>query len=398
MSAPRPAFRLAAAGKSKAAKAAEAYFTSVNPEPLTGIRRAVETVRDPLSPESVEALYGKRMRISASRAETFFSCKYSFFCGHGLKIRPTGQAEFSPAEFGTFVHYVLQHTIETILAGDGFAGTDDREVTAIAREVIKTYEETVLGNFTEKNERFIYLFQRAEEDAIRTVLDTVAELRKTKFVPLAFELNFGDSQVFPGLRLRNWKDTLMLTGIADRVDGWEHNGKVYIRIIDYKTGDKKFSFSDLWYGISLQLVLYLLALESNPQSTEKALQLPEGTRICPAGAVYQHAKSKYLNLDKLEEEAVVQKERNKNARRSGIVLGSDEVPDAWETGEEKIYSPLKTNKKGEPVGEGLISPEQLDLLIRHIRMTTCLPVSEAVRSMRTLTGSETESFTADFAT
>ena len=367
LSAPRPAFRLAVGGKGKAAKAAEAYFMRQNPALLTRVRSAAETLRRPISHESVEMLYGKRMRISASRAETFFSCKYSFFCGHGLKIRPAGQAEFSPAEFGTFVHDVLQHTIETIMEEAGFAGTDDRQAEAVARHYVKIYEESVLRNFAEKNERFIYLFKRAEEDAIRTVLDTVAELRKTKFVPLAFELNFGDSRVFPGIRLQNGKDTLMLTGIADRVDGWEHNGKVYIRVIDYKTGEKKFSFSDLWYGTSLQLVLYLLALESNPHAAEKALQISEETELCPAGAVYQHAKSKYLSLDRMEEEETIQKERNKNLRRSGIVLGSDDVPEAWETGEEKIYSPVKTNKKGEPVGEGLISPEQLDLLIRHIR-------------------------------
>ena len=367
LSAENPAFRLAASGKSKSAKAAEAFFLQRDPDKLRRVRRAAAEIRMPLSPASVEALYGKKLRLNASRAEKFFSCKYGFFCEHGLQINQYRKAEFSPAEYGTFVHFVLQHTLEAVLAGAGFHHTDDAAIRAIAQGFIRQYEQEVLGDFAEKNERFTYLFKRAEEEVLRTVLDTAGELRKTDFIPLAFELNFGDRSLFPPLRLKNARDSVMLTGVADRVDGWEHNGIVYVRIFDYKTGEKKFSFSDVWYGMSLQLVLYLLALESNPSAAANALKLPQGTKIRSAGAVYQHAKSKFVSLDQQADEAAVRKEHLKNLRRSGFVLGSDGVPDAWETGEEKIYSPLKVKKTGEPTGDALLSSEELGLLFNHTR-------------------------------
>ena len=367
LSAENPAFRLAAAGKSKSAKAAEAFFLQRDPDKLRRVRRAAAEIRMPLSSASVEALYGKKLKLNASRAEKFFSCKYEFFCEHGLQISQYRKAEFSPAEYGTFVHFVLQHTLEAVLAGAGFRHTNDAEMRTIAYGFIQQYEREVLGDFAEKNERFTYLFKRAEEDVLRTVLDTAQELRKTEFLPLAFELNFSDRSLFPPLRLKNTRDSVMLTGVADRVDGWENNGTVFIRVIDYKTGDKKFSFSDVWYGMSLQLILYLVALESNPSAAADVLKLPQGTKIRSAGAVYQHAKSKFVSLDQQADEAAVRKEHLKNLRRSGFVLGSDGVPDAWETGEEKIYSPLKVKKTGEAAGDALLSSEELSLLFRHTK-------------------------------
>ncbi|MBQ3373181.1 MAG: PD-(D/E)XK nuclease family protein [Oscillospiraceae bacterium] len=374
-----PAFRLAAAGKSLHAKAAEAFFLQRDPERLRNVRRAAAEIRLPLSPASVEALYGKKLRLNASRAEKFFSCKYAFFCEHGLQIREHRKAEFSPADYGTFVHFVLQHTLEAVLAGERLQHTDDAAIRALACTFIQQYEEEVLSNFAEKNERFTYLFKRAEEDVLRTVLDTARELRKTSFTPLAFELNFGDRSLFPPLRLKNARDSVLLTGVADRVDGWENNGTVYVRVIDYKTGEKKFSFSDVWYGMSLQLILYLLALEGNPSSAASALKLPQGTKIRPAGAAYQQAKSKFVSLDRQSDEAAVQKEHQKNLRRSGFVLGSDGVPDAWETGEEKIYSPLKTKKTGEATGDALLTAEEIGLLFNHtgIRLNE---MAELIRS------------------
>ena len=368
LSAENPAFRLAAAAKSKSAKAAEAFFLQHDPDKLRRVRRAASEIRLPLSPASVEALYGKKLRLNASRAEKFFSCKYEFFCEHGLQINRHRKAEFSSAEYGTFVHYVLQHTLEAVLSGEGFHHTDDAAIRALARGFMQQYEQDVLGGFAEKTERFTYLFKRAEEDVLRTVLDTAGELRKTDFIPLAFELNFGDRSLFPPIRLKNDRDSVMLTGVADRVDGWENGGIVYIRVVDYKTGEKKFSYSNVWYGMSLQLILYLLALESNPAAAATALKLPQDTEIRSAGAVYQQAKSRFVSVDKSGDEAAVQKEHLKNLRRSGFVLGSNGVPDAWETGEEKIYSPLKVKKSGEATGDALLTSEEFRLLFNHTRL------------------------------
>ena len=366
-SALRPAFRLAAAGDSDLARAAAAFFREREPEKLRSVIEASRKVRNPLSAGSVRKLYGDRLNINASRAEKFFSCRYAFFCDHGLRIRPYRQAEFSPSEYGTFVHYVLQHTVEAVMETGGFRSTDDDAVRAIAEQVIREYEKSALNDFAEKSERYVYLFRRAEDDALRTVLDTAGELRRTDFVPLAFELNFGDGSLFPAIRLNPDQDTLKITGIADRIDGWQHDGTVYVRIVDYKTGEKKFSFSDIWYGMSLQLVLYLFALENDEQATKKALHLPEDLKLSPAGAIYHHARSRFVNTEAAPDDETIEKERKKDLKRSGIVLDGHGVPQAWEVTPDKLYSPLKYNKDGVPGGDYLLSPEQSRLLLGYVR-------------------------------
>ena len=76
------------------------------------------------------------------------------------------------------------------------------------------------------------------------------ELRVSDFAPLSFELDFGKTSALPPLKLGEGEDSLILTGIADRVDGWLHDGKLYLRVVDYKTGRKSFSW------ICLRRVLY----------------------------------------------------------------------------------------------------------------------------------------------
>ena len=109
-----------------------------------------------------------------------------------------------------------------------------------------------------------------------------------------------------------------------------------------------------------------------------ALKLPQGTKVCAAGAVYQQARSKYISLDGGADIATARKEHEKKLRRSGFVLSSSGIPDAWEIGEEKLYSPLKYNKNGEPTGDSLLSFEEFNLLFMH----TKIRLNEMAESIR----------------
>ena len=364
----RPAFRLAASQEGLSGRSAQAYFESRFPGRLAQVRKAASCMRGKLSPRNAEALYGTRMKISASRAERFFSCRYAFFCEYGLKAKAYKNAEFSASEMGTFTHYVLQHTAEDIKKAGGFSAVEDDAVCAAAQKYIRAYEEEELGGFAEKSARFVYLFRRSAEDVLRVALDMAHELKNSEFVPLAFELDFAKGNLFPGIEVNQGKDTAGITGIADRIDGWEHDGKTYLRIVDYKTGTKKFSLSDIWYGMSMQMLLYLYALRCCPASAEKVLGLSKGTVPVPAGAEYVPAKSRYISMDVQPTEEEIARKRGEELKRSGIVLSEGDVPQAWETSAEKLYSPLKYNKKtGEPEGSGLATQEQFELLYGHIR-------------------------------
>lgn len=81
----------------------------------------------------------------------------------------------------------------------------------------------------------------------------------------------------------------LLTGKIDRVDTYEKDGTTYFRIVDYKTGRKDFSYTDLLYGKDLQMLLYLFALQENQKKSGHPMQ--------PAGALYVPGRCDMIRLE-----------------------------------------------------------------------------------------------------
>ena len=117
MSSPAPALSLAAHalnGGSPREKAAAEVFRDREPERFARLSAAAQMSRGKLSPAAVEALYGKKLRLSASRIDRFSTCKFAYFCQFGLKAKPYEPAGFKPPEIGTFMHYVLEKTAREV--------------------------------------------------------------------------------------------------------------------------------------------------------------------------------------------------------------------------------------------------------------------------------------------
>ena len=222
------------------------------------------------------------------------------------------------------------------------------------------YVHEELNDFQEKSSRFRHLFCRLSGDVHRVVADMAGELRRSDFVPLDFELDFSKAQDMRPVELSKDGASVTLTGVADRVDGWLQGDKLYLRVVDYKTGVKKFSLADVWHGMGLQMLLYLFALENDGAGRY-------GKEIVPAGVMYVPARSPLLSLD-ADDEAEAGKLRRDKLRRSGLVLGDGALMEAWEKGEDKRYIPVKF-KNGRAGAEGVASLAQLGALREHIRDT-----------------------------
>ena len=361
LSAEAPALTLAGRalhGGGPAAAAAAAYFRRRQPERFARLEEAAARSRGRLSPESVRALYGSRPRLSASRIDKFAACKFAYFCQYGLQAQKYEPAGFTPPEIGTFMHYVLEHVARAAAERGGFAALSDEELHALT---VAAYVHEELNDFKEKSSRFLYLFRRLTRDVYRVVEDTAGELRRSDFVPLDFELDFAKASDMRPIELGGDGASVQLTGVADRVDGWVHGGKLYLRVVDYKTGVKKFSLSDVWYGMGLQMLLYLFALENDGAGRY-------GREIVPAGVMYVPARSVLLPLDADADDETVEKERQSRLRRSGLVLDDPALIEAWEKGEDKRYIPLRF-RNGKPGADSLASLAQLGELAGHIRRT-----------------------------
>ena len=351
---------LASRGGAREQAAAE-YFAEREPQRLSALERAADMSRGRLSPRAVEALYGRTLRLSASRIDRFAACKFSYFCQYGLKAKKYEPAAFRPPEIGTFIHAVLEYVARAASERGGFGSVGDEELSALVDEAVEEYVRRELGSFDEKSERFRHLFNRMRADVRQIVCDMADELRRSDFRPLDFELDFSKATDIPPVVLGEGEGELQLVGIADRVDGWEHDGKLYIRIVDYKTGRKEFSLSDVWYGMGLQMLLYLFALAADGGGRY-------GSEIVPAGIMYVPARSAMAAVDSDTDTEGIEKQLRRELRRSGLVLADDALIEAWEHGGDKIYIPLKS-RTGKLEGESFASAERLGLLRRHIEKT-----------------------------
>jgi len=356
-----PAFELAAkADGSATGNAARAYFEAHGKSAeLSAIAQASKLARGRLSKASVDALYGEKLRLSASRIDSFSACQFSYFLQYGLTAKARQPAQFAPPEMGTFMHFVLEGVSSGIAKAGGFSNANEDLISKLCNKYVEEYIHEYLDDFREKTGRFIYLFKRLAGTVRVVVSDMVQEMSRSDFEPLDFELNFGDAEKFPPIEAADG-DKLFLTGIADRIDGYLHEGKLYVRVIDYKTGIKKFSLSDVWYGMGLQMLLYLFVLAQVGDGHY-------GHEIVPAGVLYVPARDVLISAKAELNGEEIALSRAKNLKRSGLLLDDDTILEAMEKG-EKLYIPVK-QKDGKFTGDSLASLEKLGYLSKHISKT-----------------------------
>jgi ATP-dependent helicase/nuclease subunit B len=362
--APSPAFLLAAtahSGSDESARLAYAYFckTDEGRQKLYSLSQRTEQDRGKLSDRAVKALYGEKLKLSPSRTDAYSACRFSYFLKYGLKLSENERAGFEAPELGTFMHYVLENVAGEISRGAGFKSTSPEEADLLVDKYTDLYIAEKLHDFEDKSPRFVYLFNRLRPSVHRITADIMRELSKSDFVPLDFELSFmGDGGLAP-VRLSDGKNELFIHGIADRVDGYLHDGKLYLRIIDYKTGKKSFSLSDVWYGMGLQMLLYLFALETEGKARY-------GHEIVPAGVLYIPARDTLISADGDLTDEELNSLKAKSLKRSGLILDDIDIISAMENSDKPEYIPVSFKKDGSVSTDCLAAREQFKALHAHV--------------------------------
>ena len=242
---------------------------------LDSYRAMRESALRPLDADAAAYVAGKTRVMSASKAEQYAGCPYSFFCKYGLSLRPEAKAELDPRNVGTFVHYVLERTVRAI--ADGGAGAD---VDAYAKRVADEYVENCLGG----KENLPASFLRSITTTTALIVELIGcirdELAESGYTPTDFELPIGEGGVDSWVIDANGA-AIGFEGKIDRVDICEHGGRKYLRVIDYKTNKEKkeVSLRSVYNGVDMQMFVYLISLWLNG-----AARYGEG--VAPAGVYY----------------------------------------------------------------------------------------------------------------
>lgn len=209
---------------------------------------------------------GDRLTLSPTRVEQYYRCRFSYFLQYVLRIRPRRRAELSPLESGSLVHYILEHVMRR--AGAEFPRLAPEELARLAGEVADQY---VAENMPAAGRRFAYLVERLKRGVTRLLAYLQAEQTQSLFHPAAFEQEIGTGEgAVPPLTLRTPDGrTVQVQGKIDRVDVMEREGRTYLRVVDYKTGNKAFNLDEVYCGLNTQMLLYLFTLRSNAAQVYK---------------------------------------------------------------------------------------------------------------------------------
>lgn len=359
----RPCFRLALSGEDPTLAAAAAACLDTDPdwaERLQRVRQASALERGRLSAAAVQRLYGSKLLLSASRVDKYHSCRFAYFLQFGLQARPRTKATLDAPLYGTFMHFILEHVTQEVKALGGFHQVQPAQLRAITARYVEDFVQQELGGLEGRSGRFRYLFARLVKSAQRVVTDMGAELACSQFEPLSFELRFAEGGDLPPVDIKAGDVALRLNGVVDRVDGWIHEDKLYLRVVDYKTGVKPFNLSDIWYGMGMQMLLYLFVLQEEGSAYY-------GKEIVPAGVLYAPARDVVVSVSRGASAEEMEKQVAKELVRSGLLLEDAKVLEAMESGKPK-YLPVRLNREGDYSG-ALASAEQLGQLRWHIYQT-----------------------------
>lgn len=327
---------------------------------LAAMEHACSMERGRLSRPAVSALYGSRFYMSASRVERLNSCHFAYFMEYGLKAKERPKATFDAPQIGTFLHFILENVTREAMKLGGYSSVTDKQLRGLTEQYADEYARLEYSNLRDRSARFRYLFERLRNTAWMIVQETAEELRHSDFVPLEFELGFGGDGPLPAVTVTEPDSELRITGKVDRVDGWLKDGKLYLRVVDYKTGKKSFDLAEVRMGLDLQMLLYLFTIDRDGEEHF-------GHEIEPAGVLYLPARDQVVAAERSITPEQLASLREKTLRRSGLLLEERDVLQAME--HEALtapqYLPLRVNKQGDISG-GIASAARLGALSRYV--------------------------------
>ena len=294
-------------------------------------------------------LFGDEVYISASKVESFYNCPFAYFMRYGLGAEPLKEATLDPAQSGTIIHLVMEEILKKYPQAK-FVEVSDAELREAVSSVLKAYLESKMGGIEEKSERFMKLFYRLVDISLSVIERLKVEFGVGEFTPRDFELRIGGNDI-PAYELPLQVGKVRVTGSIDRVDLMEKDGVKYIRVVDYKTGQKEFKLSELFDGLNIQMVLYLMALEKNGKSYYGD--------IVPSGVLYLPSRIGLKNYlgERKPNDATIQNQKRKSGKLSGMILDSPVVFKGMGVDTYPDYFPASFNAKGGAKGNYYSLPQ-----------------------------------------
>lgn len=282
---------------------------------------------DAISKAVTKALYGNTLDNSVTRLEQFAACAFAHYLSYGLRLRERELQQFASVDMGNIYHDVLERFAKGIEMSEytWFDIPQEAQDALLSQSMEDAIAGSGIGDVFE-DARNSYLLKRMETTAKRTIWALMLQVRKGKFVPSGFEVSFSRAERLDAVQFQLGEDEKMrLRGRIDRIDTYETDDKVYVKIIDYKSGNTSFSLLNFYYGLQLQLVVYMnVALEL----TKK---IYKGKDTEPAGIFYYHITDPMVDSDGGESEEEIRRSILEQLKVGGLVNEDPEIYGAMDT-------------------------------------------------------------------
>ncbi len=282
----------------------------------------------------INKLFTDRFNISATGFEIFNKCRFSFFCSRGLRVFPIMKRKIDSLSRGNIIHKCLESVISSCKTREEFEKLTSDDIADMTGKCVQDYINDNIGITASQSKRLQNNIDGICKNIVTTILHIREEMMQAEFFPVEFEFNINENgtavlETEQGIKV-------ILRGYIDRVDMYREGNNKYIRVIDYKSGDKKFDVKDLLYGINMQMLLYLFAVTGEKGKYHDCQ---------PAGVLYMPVGEPDLTTDRSDEkdmDSYIKKEYAMN----GVVLSDMAVLSAMEKDIKGIYIPAKLTENG----------------------------------------------------
>lgn len=269
-----------------------------------------------LSKRIAKELYGSNLMGSVTRFEQFAACAFAHYISFGLELRERQEYRLAVPDMGNIFHNAIEGFSRKLSASEYNWHTIPDDIRdAWSEECVREAAEGYGNAILTSSKRLEYIIKRVERITKRTLWALCQQIKKGDFEPAAFELFFSDRNQLNSLTLDlSGEERIRLQGRIDRLDIYEEKDKLMVKVIDYKSGNTTFDLLSVYYGLQLQLAIYLNA----------AMELLErenpDKEVIPGAILYYNIDDPIVEKSDYVEASIL-----KELKMNGIVNSNTEV-------------------------------------------------------------------------
>lgn len=358
-----------------------------------------------LTGDRAARLYGRPVFTSISRMEAYASCPFSFYVKYGLKAKERRIYRFDPTDAGTFMHSIIDEFSRLLVRNNISWRKLDRkwcseQVARLVDRHVTSQGKSILGS----SKRYLYVSDRLKKTVVKALMLISRHIESSGFEPSGYEVEFGENGRYPPITIELPSgECIKMTGRIDRIDSMTNEDGTYLRIIDYKSGNRALKLGDVYYGLQLQLLTYLdavLGMEEEAQACpdgaeyinedeEQSFETKETEAIhgqktvnelvrekdkeygkaLPAGVLYFRLNDPLIRCGRNSTEEEIEKALLKELRMKGLVLADVKLIREMdrEMSGDSLIIPARINKDGTLGRSSAATMEQFGILRNHVR-------------------------------